>query len=168
MKKIFSPWRSKYIESFSEEEDKSDKTFIQLAIESKNDKESLVVERRELCFVLMNKYPYNNGHLLIAPYRQVSDIDELEEDEYNNINKALMDSIKVIKSVYSPHGYNVGVNIGDAGGAGLPQHLHYHIVPRWNGDTNFISTVADIKLVSVSMEESWQKLKDAFLKIKGK
>lgn len=162
MKQMYSPWRTKYIEGFSEEKSKSDKTFIRLAIESKDDRRVWVVSRREKCFVLMNKYPYNNGHLLIAPYREVADIDDLTDSEYDDINKAIRDSIKVIKSVYSPQGYNLGVNAGEAAGAGLPQHLHYHIVPRWNGDTNFMPTLADTKVVSVSMEESWEKLSKAF------
>lgn len=157
---MFSPWRTKYIEGFSEQ--KSDKTFIQLAIESKDDRAVWVVSRREKCFVLMNKYPYNNGHLLIAPYREVADIDDLTDEEFDDINKAIRDSIKVIKKVYSPHGYNLGVNAGEAAGAGLPQHLHYHIVPRWNGDTNFMPTLTDTKVVSVSMEDSWEKLSQAF------
>lgn len=164
MKRIFSPWRTKYIEGFSEEKPE-EKNFIIRALESDQDKENLVLSRREYCIIMMNKYPYNNGHLLIAPNREVNEILSLNPQEYDDINHAIRDSIKVIKKIYSPHGYNLGVNAGEAAGAGLPQHLHYHIVPRWNGDTNFMATLADTKVVSVSMEDSYDKLRQAFLEL---
>jgi ATP adenylyltransferase len=167
MDKIFSPWRTEYIEGFADNKEKTGKTFIQEAIESNDDNKVLVVERRDNCIVLMNKFPYNNGHLLITPKREVADIDELTEDEYYDLNLALRDSIKIIKKIYKPHGYNVGVNVGRAGGAGLPQHLHYHIVPRWNGDTNFMSSIADLKVISVSMQRTWEQFSDAFKDLKN-
>lgn len=157
MERMWSPWRSQYMDSFKESK-QSKKTFIMEAIESNNDIENLVVYRFEKCIVLMNKYPYNNGHILIAPIREVNDILLLDEDEYSDINKALKICIQAVKNVYNPHGYNMGVNSGTAAGAGVPTHLHYHIVPRWNGDSNFMPSIADIKIVSESLENSREKL----------
>lgn len=167
MKKIFSPWRTQYIEGLSDSKLESSKTFLDIAIESTDDKAHWVVDRRKHCIILMNKFPYNNGHLLIAPNRKVDDIVLLDDNEYEDINNAIRDSIKVIKKIYNPDGYNLGVNAGEAAGAGLPEHLHYHIVPRWSGDTNFMPTLADVKIVSVSMEDSWEKFSKAFKELKA-
>lgn len=142
-----------------------DKTFILKAIESDKDEENLLVARMKHCVVIMNKYPYNNGHILIAPKREVSDIDQLSDEEYQDINDTLRIAIKVIKTVFTPHAYNVGVNVGEAAGAGVPKHLHYHIVPRWNGDLNFMPVLSDVKIISQSIEESYQLLKKEFEQI---
>ncbi len=163
MKQMHSPWRSKYIESFKSEKTE-DKTFISHAINSCEDVENLVVARREFCIVIMNRYPYNNGHLLIAPLREVADISELKPEEFLCINNTLLVGIKIIKKVFTPHGYNVGVNIGEAAGAGVPQHLHYHIVPRWRGDSNFMPVLSDIKVISQSLEETANLLTSEFKK----
>ena len=157
MDRMWSPWRSQYMDSFAEAK-QSDKTFIKEAIESKNDENNLVVFRFEKSIVLMNKYPYNNGHILIAPLREVNDILNLTDDEYFEINKVLKLCIKAVNNVYKPHGYNIGVNSGTAAGAGVASHLHYHIVPRWNGDSNFMPALADIKIVSESISHSREKL----------
>jgi ATP adenylyltransferase len=157
MERMWSPWRSQYMGSFKESK-QSNKTFITQAIESNDDIENLVVYRFDYCIVLMNKYPYNSGHILIAPYREVNDILLLEDNEYTEINKVLKICIKAINNVYKPHGYNLGVNSGIAAGAGVPTHLHYHIVPRWNGDSNFMPTIADIKVMSETLEDSREKL----------
>lgn len=153
MERMWSPWRSEYMDSFKES--KSDnKSFIIQAIESEDNEKHLVVARFPLSIILMNKYPYNNGHILIAPKREVNDILLLSDEEYFEINRVLKIAIQAIKNVYSPHGYNLGVNSGTAAGAGLPSHLHYHIVPRWNGDSNFMPTIADVKVVSESIQKS--------------
>lgn len=161
---MWSPWRSKYMDSFKETK-QSNKTFISQAVESNEDVENLVVFRFDYCIVLMNKYPYNNGHILIAPNREVNDILLLTQDEYSEINDVLIICIQAIKNVYNPHGYNMGVNSGTAAGAGVPTHLHYHIVPRWNGDSNFMPTIADIKVISETLEDSREKLHNEIKKI---
>ena len=154
MKQLWSPWRSKYVSSIDEVNEKDDRTFIAKAIEEEDDNKNLVVTRRDHCIVIMNKYPYNNGHILICPLREISDIDQLTPEEYNDINQTLLDCIAAIKKVYNPHGYNTGVNVGEAAGAGVPKHLHYHIVPRWKGDLNFMPALSDTKVISQSIEES--------------
>ncbi len=164
MERIWSPWRSEYMDSFKEEKN-DDKSFMLQAIESSDDEKHLVVARFPLCIVIMNKYPYNNGHILIAPKREVNDIALLTEDEYNQINSVLRLAIKAIKNVYNPHGYNMGLNCGTAAGAGLPQHLHYHIVPRWNGDSNFMSSIAEVKVISEHIQKSRGFLATEFEKL---
>ncbi len=164
MERIWSPWRSQYMDSFKSEK-KDENTFMLQAIESIDDEQHLVVARFPLCIVIMNKFPYNNGHILIAPNREVNDISLLTEEEYKEINYVLRLAIQAIKIVYNPHGYNMGVNCGSAAGAGLPQHLHYHIVPRWNGDSNFMPTIADVKVVSEHIQKSRQLLANEFEKL---
>lgn len=149
------------------QEDNNNKSFIIYALEGNDDEKNLVVARFDLCIVMMNKYPYNNGHILIAPNREVSDISLLTDEEYNEINKVIRLAISVIKNVYQSHGYNLGVNAGSAAGAGLPNHLHYHIVPRWNGDSNFMPTIADVKVVSESIFKSRKLLADEFIKLRN-
>jgi ATP adenylyltransferase len=164
MKQMFSPWRSKYMESFKTEKSDDETTFISRAINSDNDFENLVLARFEHCIVILNKYPYNNGHVLIAPKREVADISNLSSEEFSDINNVLQIGIEIIKKVFSPHGYNIGVNVGEAAGAGVPRHLHYHIVPRWRGDSNFMPVLSDIKVVSQSLEETTEILTHEFKK----
>lgn len=164
MERMWSPWRSQYMDSFKESK-QSDKSFIQEAIESDNDRENLVVYKFDKTIVMLNKYPYNNGHILILPKREVNDILLLNDDEYLEINKVIKVCIKAVLNVYNPHGYNLGVNSGTAAGAGVPSHLHYHIVPRWNGDSNFMPVIADIKVVSESLYDSREKLNNEIQKI---
>jgi len=166
MNRLWSPWRSKYIQSFEDNNEFPEgETFISYAVKSKDDKENLVVFRSKYSIIIMNKYPYNNGHLLVCPIREVNDLIMLEDDEFADINNTLKKSVEVIKKIFSPHGYNIGLNAGSAAGAGVPKHLHYHIVPRWNGDTNFMTTVSDMKVMSQSMEEAYELLKSEFDKI---
>ncbi len=167
MERMWSPWRSQYMDSFKESK-QSDKSFIQEAIESDNDRENLVVYKFDKTIVMLNKYPYNNGHILILPKREVNDILLLDDDEYLEINKVIKVCIKAVLNVYNPHGYNLGVNSGTAAGAGVPSHLHYHIVPRWNGDSNFMPVIADIKVVSESLYDSREKLNNEIQKILSK
>lgn len=153
------------MDTFKQDNNKN-KSFIISALESDDDEQNLVVARFDFCVVMMNKYPYNNGHILIAPNREVADISLLTDEEYFEINKVIKIAINAIKNVYKSHGYNLGVNAGSAAGAGLPNHLHYHIVPRWNGDSNFMPTIADVKVVSESIFKSRKLLADEFIKLR--
>ncbi|MPN28296.1 AP-4-A phosphorylase [bioreactor metagenome] len=102
----------------------------------------------------MNKYPYNSGHTLVVPLRHISNFEDLESDELTSIMLTVQEVITAMKQAFNPHGFNVGINIGTSAGAGLPGHLHFHIVPRWNGDSNFTATIADIKIVSSAIEDT--------------
>ncbi len=165
MQHIWSPWRSHYIQSLSGES-KDEECFLCTAAKSsgERDEELLIAGRREHCFIIMNRYPYNAGHLLITPYRHVGEFAEVKPEELNCIMNTLQETTAILEKLLKPHGYNIGANLGRVAGAGLPGHIHFHIVPRWNGDTNFMPVLADVKVVSESMEEMHTKLHAAFLK----
>ena len=164
MKTLWSPWRSKYIDTFSEESIKDkDDCFICKAIEkTQNDKDGLIVARFDNVVVLMNKFPYNSGHLLVAPNRHTGDILAMTSDELFALNLACQKSVKILTELYHPDGFNIGANLGECAGAGLPGHLHYHVLPRWKGDTSFVSTLSDTKVISYDMETMFNLIHDAF------
>ena len=165
---LWSPWRSKYIDSFKDEDKKKQVCFFCEAVEATDrDEELLVVTRRELCFVMLNRFPYNNGHFLVAPYRHIGNFDELTKDEMAAIMELINDSIKVLDHCVAPHGYNIGANLGREAGAGVPGHLHFHIVPRWNGDTSFMPLISETKVVSQALEDNQKTFSEAFNKLFG-
>ncbi|HDQ45055.1 MAG TPA: HIT domain-containing protein [bacterium] len=156
---LWAPWRISYIEN-------CDRTtgciFCEKPGEDK-DRENLIVVRGETAFVIMNRYPYNNGHLMIVPYRHTSDPDSFSEMEKSECFDLLTASQQVLEQVMHPHGYNIGMNIGRVAGAGIADHLHYHLVPRWDGDTNFMPILGHAKVVSEGLEQTWEKLHKAFI-----
>ena len=132
--------------------------------QSGNDRESLILYRGTTAFVLMNRYPYTNGHLMVAPYRHTANMADLEDEELLEINQLVARAVGWIKATYHPDGFNIGVNLGSAAGAGIPQHIHWHIVPRWQGDTNFMTTTGDVRVLPQSLEESYERLLEASLR----
>lgn len=160
---MWSPWRSKHIESLSAPADDAadDRSlFIRLA-EAGDDEARLIVWRGDLVYVVMNRYPYNNGHLLIVPYRQVEQYDELTRDEQIELALAMDRCVRWLRAALDPEGFNVGMNLGAAAGAGVPEHLHVHVVPRWSGDTNFMPTLGDVKVIPEAMEDTYAKIRAA-------
>ena len=153
MEILWSSWRSKYIESFKDED--SNKCIFCDALENPDrDSEMLVVARRKKCFVMLNRYPYNGGHVMIAPYRHVAEFEELLSEELTEMMVTIKETIKILTKISKPQGFNIGANIGRVSGAGVPGHIHFHVVPRWNGDTSFMPVCADTKIVSQGLEES--------------
>lgn len=118
-------------------------------------------------FVILNIYPYNTGHLMVAPVRHTAEIETLSPEEHADIGVMIAKSVEALKKTYSPHAFNIGMNIGRTAGAGLESHLHYHIVPRWNGDTNFMPVIAETKVVSEMLEETYGKLYEFFKSMKN-
>lgn len=159
MKRLFSPWRSKYIEAFKNEKPKKGDSLFTRIFREKKDAQNLVIARRKYCFVMMNLYPYNSGHLMIIPNRQVAGMSGLKSEEYAEIMSVSAEMIEILKKVMKPHGFNFGANIGRVAGAGIEDHIHFHIVPRWNGDTNFMPVLADTKMVSEDMVQTFKKIK---------
>ncbi len=163
MEQLWSPWRAKYINNFKHENNNESECFFCEAINScKSDFTNLVVYNANKSIVIMNKYPYNNGHLLIAPKTHKCDLNTLDNDELNEIIKLQQISVNILNNIYLPHGFNIGANIGRAAGAGVPGHLHFHILPRWNGDTNFLPIIAETKVISESLEDTYNKISEAF------
>ncbi|HAV23630.1 MAG: HIT family hydrolase [Ignavibacteria bacterium GWA2_55_11] len=160
MNRLFSPWRSEYISSFRLETKDGSCLFCSVA-KSKKDAENLVVYRGKTCFAIMNLYPYNSGHMMVVPYRHTSNLSDLSAKENAEALSLTAKMIGIIQEVMKPQGFNMGANLGRAAGAGIDQHLHFHLVPRWNGDTNFMPTLADTKLVSEDIGRTYKKLKRA-------
>jgi ATP adenylyltransferase len=164
MDRLFSPWRSKYIESFKIHDLKKEEAECVFcsALKSNDDKDRLVIHRGKLAFVIMNLYPYNSGHLMVVPNRHTAEFHSLTDAENAECMSLLQTAQKALIELSRPHGYNIGMNLGKAGGAGIDDHLHWHLVPRWNGDTNFMPILADIKMVSEDMDRQWEGLKKFF------
>jgi len=156
LENLWAPWRMIYIERWS---DSPDSCFLCKSAANPT-KENLVLERNASALVVLNLYPYNPGHLLVAPVRHVSDFSLLDDSESVELYRTLLKWIERVKSKLKPDGLNVGVNIGAAGGAGLPQHLHIHVVPRWRGDTDFMPIISSVKVMPELLDTTYQKLLD--------
>ena len=158
---LWAPWRIKYIQDLTGQSPaEDDECFICHNLQNpQHDDKNLVLWRTEKCIVILNRYPYNNGHLLIAPARHIPDLDKVSDDELLELTKLIRESQKALSLAIKPHGFNVGMNFGRCAGAGLPGHLHIHVVPRWDGDTNFMSVCSDTKVISQSLSELLDLLK---------
>jgi ATP adenylyltransferase len=157
-KNLWAPWRIKYIQGLND----SPKTGCFICHNQENpqdDDKNLVLWRTEKSIVILNRFPYNNGHLLIAPVRHIGDLEQVTDGELLEMIKLVRESQKALTAAIKPHGFNIGINIGRCAGAGLPEHLHIHIVPRWDGDTSFMSVCSDTKVISQSLTELLMELK---------
>lgn len=150
MNRIFAPWRYKYVSN----PDSEDCIFCKAA-KSKDDRKSFVLFRGESSFVMMNIYPYNNGHIMIAPYKHTGNLQGLSENELLEISILLQKWQEVLKKAMKADGFNIGMNLGRIAGAGFEEHLHYHLVPRWSGDTNFMAVIGETKVIPMSIEEGY-------------
>jgi len=162
MNNLWSPWRSKYIESFKNENEKGSCIFCEVLDKEITDDNNLLVTKSSLTITMLNLYPYNNGHLMIIPKRHVSNLDDLSKEESLAIMEEIKYAQQALTKVYQPHGFNVGANLGRASGAGIEDHIHFHIVPRWNGDTNFMPVLGEVKVISQDLLESKHKLIKAY------
>ena len=158
MERLWAPWRMTYIGGISPESD----CFLCEILRGDDDAANLVVERREGAFVVLNRFPYNNGHTLICPNAHKATLDELGDDELLALMQATRDTVALLGRVMRPDGFNVGLNIGRVAGAGLPGHVHMHVVPRWDGDTNFMPVVGDVKVMPQALGELYDVLKPKF------
>ncbi len=161
MERMWSPWRSRHIErAHASAEDEGGSLFARLLAEEQDEK-NYILWRGPHVFVIMNLYPYNNGHIMIVPNRVVATYEALTVDEQVEMARVLDRCIRWLRHALRPEGFNVGMNLGLAGGAGIPDHLHMHVVPRWRGDTNFMPTIGDIKVVPEALENTYHKLRQA-------
>ena len=160
MQRIWAPWRMAYLKGQMPEA-REGCIFCWKPAEER-DEENLILERRTHCFVIMNLFPYNNSHLMVVPYRHTGDPGALDDGELLDCQQAIQRVIRVLGASISPQGYNVGMNVGSAGGAGIESPLHWHVVPRWAGDTNFMPVTGGTKVISESIQEGWQRLRKAF------
>jgi ATP adenylyltransferase len=165
---IWAPWRMAYIEGDEVAEPKpvkveagadADCFICQSIFDDTHDQERLVICRTDCTVTLLNKFPYNNGHLLVAPRIHTGKLDELSDEIQLQILHEINRCVKKLENLMNPDGFNIGMNIGRSAGAGLPSHLHWHIVPRWNGDTNFTTTISSTKVIPQSLNALWEILK---------
>jgi len=157
MDHLWAPWRLAYVAAAPKPAD-GDDCFICRGLAEADDRKNLIALRTPRTAVILNRYPYNNGHLLIAPLAHKGDFSDLDSGELLELQETLGRMIAVLSEALSPHGYNVGLNLGRVAGAGLPGHLHWHVVPRWNGDTNFMPVLADTRVISQSLEALYDLL----------
>ena len=158
MKQLWAPWRMAYINEAS----KTEGCIFCEKLNEKNAREALVLAQTAHSFVMLNKYPYNNGHLLLAPKRHEKHLPRLLSEEYGDLNEALRRSIEIIEEALAPGGINLGMNLGKCAGAGVEDHLHWHVVPRWEGDTNFMPVLGDARVMPQHLLESYDRLSPYF------
>jgi len=158
MKNLWSPWRSNYIDSFKEKQSDGQCIFCAAVDKDVTEMDNLVVHKSKHTIVMMNLYPYNNGHLMIVPKRHLGSLEEITPEESHELMDEILLAEKVLQKIYSPQGFNIGANLGRAGGAGIEDHVHFHIVPRWNGDTNFMPAIGEVKVISQDLAETKKRL----------
>ncbi len=148
LERLWAPWRNQFIAA-----PKSRRCIFCTAKRSRANRQHQVIARGKQVFALLNRYPYNNGHLMVAPYRHVGTLSALTPTEWNEVLRMLRSMMQRLRRTIRPHGFNLGINLGRTAGAGIPGHLHVHLVPRWNGDTNFLPILAHTKVISQSLDE---------------
>ena len=152
---IWSPWRMEYITS---PKPNQDKCIFCAALEENNDRETFIVYRGRLAFAILNRYPYTNGHLMVVPYEHQPSFEVLSQEIRMDLMELMTQAVQVLTKVYSPGGFNVGANIGAVAGAGVTGHIHFHVLPRWGGDTNFMTTLSGTRVLPETLEETFQRV----------
>lgn len=156
MKNLWAPWRYVYIRGNKDKE-----CFFCKMLEENKDSENYIIYRGKFNFIVLNKYPYSPGHLMVVPYSHIGQLSDLRDDASLEFINLIDYSIRLLKAAFEPQGFNVGMNIGKVAGAGVEDHIHAHIVPRWIGDSNFITVIGETRVISEALEETYQKLIDA-------
>jgi ATP adenylyltransferase len=158
--RIWAPWRLPYVKDASK--DKEERCIFCTKPAENDDQRNFVVHRGPLCFVILNTFPYTNGHLMVAPYEHTPALQELDAETVAEMMALSQAAMRRLEEVYSPHGYNVGFNQGRIAGAGFESHIHMHVVPRWGGDTNFMPVLADTRVMPQTLEQSYEALRGGF------
>ena len=161
MESLWAPWRMEYIVS-----DKTGECIFCTGPEAQDDRQKKILFRGKQNFVIVNIFPYSNGHLMVSPYRHLNCLTKLSEDEMAEGGVLIQKSIEILRKAYSPDGFNIGYNIGKSGGAGFEEHLHAHIVPRWAADTNFMPVLADVKVHPEHLDATYDRLQPMFQELK--
>jgi ATP adenylyltransferase len=155
---LWSPWRMNYINNKSDEP----QCVFCNAVEQREDEEFLILQRGKTAFVILNRFPYTSGHLMVLPYEHTPSYEDLKPETRAEIMELINSATKILRQVYNPDGFNLGANIGADAGAGIAPHFHFHIVPRWRGDSNFMSVTANTRVLPEDLAVSYQRLKDAW------
>ncbi len=157
MRQIWAPWRIEYIQM-----EKPEGCILCEKPRQNSDATNYILYRGDKNFVIMNSYPYNSGHLMIVPYRHIANLEELTNEELHEHIEIVSRSVKVLRQVFNPDGFNIGMNVGRIAGAGIDKQIHTHIVPRWEGDTNFMPVLSDTKVINEALAETYRKLQGKF------
>jgi ATP adenylyltransferase len=160
MENLWAPWRMAFIEPKTPQ---PQACIFCTQPAAQRDDEYYIPYRGEHCYMMLNRYPYNNGHLMIAPYQHVASIEKMDTVTLAELMSQVQLALRALRAVMNPDGFNMGINQGKVAGAGFAEHMHFHIVPRWNGDTNFMPVLADIKVVPEALDSVYQKLKQALV-----
>lgn len=164
---LFSPWRAEHVARAADAQRaggdaggpaEEPPVFSRIAAEPERDRENLVVWRGRTCFAVLNRYPYTNGHLMLLPLREVASYEDLTTEERHELADAARLAMRWLRDAVTPDGFNVGLNVGLAAGAGIPRHLHLHVVPRWTGDTGFMPVVGNAKVIPEGLQETWERI----------
>ncbi|KAA3611292.1 MAG: HIT domain-containing protein [Calditrichaeota bacterium] len=158
MENMWAPWRMEYVSTTTKT-----KGCVFCNVVKDDDKTNHIVYRGKYCYVILNKFPYNNGHIMIVPFRHTNDLLELTDKEQAECNLLINKSILVLRKIFNPQAINMGMNMGKAAGAGIEEHIHYHLLPRWDGDTNFMPVIAGVKVISESLDATHEKMSKAFM-----
>ncbi len=161
MERLWAPWRDAYVSAPSEKSQARECIFCAKPREER-DADNYIVHRAERVFVILNAYPYNNGHLMVVPYAHIGDLEEAEPATLAEMMRVAQQCIHTLRATMRPEAFNMGMNLGRPAGAGIADHIHMHIVPRWTGDTNFMTVLADTRVLSQSLESSYALLRKAF------
>ncbi len=162
MKHLWTPWRYKYI---SAAQNKNECIFC-LAREAKDNKDCYILYRGEHNIIILNVYPYTSGHMMIAPYKHIASPLESNKDQIMEMSELMLKSLGFLNEIYSPGGFNIGMNIGRCAGAGFYEHFHLHVLPRWEGDTNFMATLSETRLIPEDLDQTYEKLLIKFISLK--
>jgi ATP adenylyltransferase len=158
--RIWAPWRLEYVKDAGK--DNENECIFCVKPAADDDEANLIVHRAERCFVILNRFPYTNGHLMVAPYEHVGALQDLDADTIGELMSLAQSAMRRLEQVYSPQGYNVGFNQGRIAGAGFESHIHMHVVPRWGGDTNFMPVLADTRVMPQTLQQSYEALRGGF------
>jgi len=161
MKQLWAPWRIEYVLSKKDDEC----VFCKMQNEDR-DRENSILYRGKKNFVVLNIYPYNNGHLMVIPYRHTSELTGITGEEMDENGRLVQKSVEILQSRFNPHGFNIGMNVGSPAGAGIDEHIHMHVVPRWSGDTNFMPVVGEVRVLPQHIRETYDLLIESFKGIK--
>ena len=161
MRRLFSPWRMPYIGRDKAAEKAKGCVFCR-ALKQEDGPGNLIIQRGQQAFVILNRFPYTSGHLMVLPFTHVANLYELDAPTRSEMMELMNTATQVLARVYQPQGFNLGANLGAAAGAGLEEHLHLHVLPRWAGDTNFVSTIGETRVLPETLEETWQRVKAAW------
>lgn len=161
---LWAPWRLAYVKGSK----KGKGCIFCEKPDQRRDRENFIVARYDRTFVILNAFPYNNGHLMVVPYRHVPNLSDLTDEELSELMKVTQVAEKALRQALNPHGFNIGLNLGRCAGAGIEEHLHIHIVPRWDGDTNFMPVIGQIKVLPEWLSETYERLHPIFARLGGR